>query len=350
LKAGKRIFLWHHWCGLIVGVFLLIMSTTGAILTFSDEIESAYDAKSLNVQNPAGAYSYDASLSAVRKQYPDWEIRLYGAPGTNEAIVYDLRKGGEMKKVFAHPITGQLLYTDENVHKQLHRQMLMLHYTLFAGTAGKVTVFFIGLLFLGTLITGVFIYRKAIGKVLTFKVHINRNTDRSFYSSLHRIIGVWSLLFNMLIVVTGLFISGNIALTALKKVEPKKKMDQPLLVGSIDAIKSTVLKQYPDFTVHLIRVAAKTDVVQLSGSFKEDPFYYGNYYSRFYVQGNNMIIQKKEWLKEQPALKKWQSISGPLHFGNYGGLPVKILYAVFGLMPGILSITGFFIWQKRKRR
>ena len=349
MKAGKRVFLWHHWCGLIVGLFLLVMSISGAILAFTDEIEGAYEAKWTAVQNATGHFSIDASFPAIKQLYPDWEVRLYGSPGKNEALVYDLRKGGEIKKVFVHPVTGQVLHIENNVHQQLHRQLLTLHYTLYAGITGKVTVFIIGVLFLITLLTGLYIYRKAILKVLLFKVQVNRKTNRSFYSSLHRIVGVWSLLSNVLIVVTGLFISGNIALTALKGSAPKKAA-QALSIGSIDAIKADILTQYPHFTIHLIRVAAGSNTVQLSGNFINDPFYYGKYYSRFYIDGTTGALQKKEWLKDQAPLKKWQSISGPLHFGNYGGLPVKIIYSILGLMPGLLSITGFYVWQKRRQK
>src|SRR5690606_36346593 len=40
-----------------------------------------------------------------------------------------------------------------------------------------------------------------------------------------------------------------------------------------------------------------------------------------------------------------------LHFGNYGGLPVKIAYVVFGLALTIVVATGTSIWLgKRQRR
>ena len=40
-----------------------------------------------------------------------------------------------------------------------------------------------------------------------------------------------------------------------------------------------------------------------------------------------------------------------LHFGNYGGLPVKIAYIVFGIALTIVVATGTFIWlNKRERR
>jgi uncharacterized iron-regulated membrane protein len=348
LKAGKRIFLWHHWCGLVAGIFLLIMSISGAILAFTDEIESSYESSWIKVDNPGGTFTYDSSFTWVQKTNPGWEIRLYGSPGINEALVYDLRKGNEIKKLFLHPTSGELIHIDNEVHKQLHRQLLTLHYTLFASTPGKIIVFIVGILFLLTIITGIYIYRKALVRVLLFRVRISRKTKRSFYSSLHRVVGVWSLLFNLLIVITGLFISWGIIKAAIKQTPAPEKISQKVIY-SIDKIKSGILEQHPDFNIHLIRVAAGSNTVQLSGNFNDDPFYYGKYYSRFYVDGEKGNIQKTEWLREQKPFKKWQSIVGPLHFGNYGGLPVKILYCFFGLMPGILSISGFLLWMRRNK-
>jgi uncharacterized iron-regulated membrane protein len=40
-----------------------------------------------------------------------------------------------------------------------------------------------------------------------------------------------------------------------------------------------------------------------------------------------------------------------LHFGNFGGLPVKLLYFVFGLALSVVAATGVYIWLgKRSRR
>ncbi|MGN6296520.1 MAG: PepSY-associated TM helix domain-containing protein [Ginsengibacter sp.] len=168
MKKGKRIFSWHHWCGLIVGIFLLLMSISGSLLVFSDEIEVAYESNWIAVNNPSGSFFYDASFSHIQKLYPGWEIRLYEQPGINEALVYDLRKGTAMKKIFVHPVDGSILHVSDKVQDQLHRILLSLHYTLFAGTAGKIIVFFIGILFLVSLITGIYIYRKAIIRVIFF--------------------------------------------------------------------------------------------------------------------------------------------------------------------------------------
>ncbi|MEH1889486.1 MAG: PepSY-associated TM helix domain-containing protein [Nostoc sp.] len=39
----------------------------------------------------------------------------------------------------------------------------------------------------------------------------------------------------------------------------------------------------------------------------------------------------------------------PLHYSTFGGLPTRILYVFVKLTPLILFITGFVMWQYRKR-
>jgi uncharacterized iron-regulated membrane protein len=36
-----------------------------------------------------------------------------------------------------------------------------------------------------------------------------------------------------------------------------------------------------------------------------------------------------------------------LHFGTFGGLAIKALWAVLGLAPAVLSVTGMFMFWKR---
>jgi uncharacterized iron-regulated membrane protein len=349
LKSSKRIFGWHHWCGLIVGVFLLVMSISGAILVFSEEMEEAVDRRWTAVESPSGQFVYDASFRQVREKYPDWEIRIYPQSGPGKAIIYDLRKKEQRKKVYAHPVSGAILHISDNADKEFQRQLLSLHYTWFAGTPGKVFVFVIGVLFLVSLLTGLYVYRKAILKTLSFKVRINRKTSRSFHSSLHRVVGVWSLIFNLLIVASGLGLSGQIALTALKGVKAGGGASNAAVV-SIDQNKRFIEQGFKDFEIHLIRSRPGSASVQLSGRYDNDPFYYGNYYSYFILNGLTQEVEKKQVLSELPLSQRLLAFSGPLHFGAYGGMWVKVLYCLLGLTPGLLSVTGFVLWWKRKKK
>jgi uncharacterized iron-regulated membrane protein len=349
MKATKYIFGWHHWCGLIVGLFLLMMGITGSVLVFSDELEMLEEHDIPAVQAIQGTPSFDASFQFVQKKYSDWEIRLYHLPRANETLVYELRQKENAKKVFVHPISGKILGVDENANQSIQRRLLLLHYTWFAGTKGKIVVFTTGTLFLITLITGVIVYRKSLIKVFRFRVRFNRKTRRSFYSSLHRIIGVWSLIFNLLIVSSGLWLSGQIVLNALKAsatTADKKKVFAP--IQSIDAVVQKINKEYPDFEIHLIRIRPGGNTVQVSGRLINDPAAYGKYYSVFTINGNTLELEKNSFMKDMPAGERLKKMAGPLHFGNYGGLPLKIVYCLLGFTPAFLSISGFILWRKRR--
>lgn len=324
------------------------MSISGAILVFSDEWEEAADAPWAKVHNPLGVFSYDASVPVLQAQYPGWEIRAYGQPDADEALIYELRNKELRKRVYTHPVDGTILHVTEQA--AWYKQLLLFHYTLFSGTTGKITVFFIGVLFLASLLTGLYVYRKSIVKVLLFRVRLSHKNKRSYNSSLHRIVGVWSLLFNLLIVAAGLALAGKVSLAALEGAKAPKADDPSSSITSIDTHRAALLRAHKDFEVHMMRIRPTGTALYFAGRYKDDPFYYGVYYSNFTLNGETGEVEKRVVLHDEPLGKRLMSFSGPLHFGNWGGLPVKILYCLFGLTPALLSITGFMIWMRAPKK
>jgi len=42
-------------------------------------------------------------------------------------------------------------------------------------------------------------------------------------------------------------------------------------------------------------------------------------------------------------------LSRPLHFGDYGGLPLKILWALFDVMLIVVLGSGVYLWLSRRK-
>jgi len=42
-------------------------------------------------------------------------------------------------------------------------------------------------------------------------------------------------------------------------------------------------------------------------------------------------------------------LSRPLHFGDYGGLPLKIIWAVLDLITIVVLVSGLYLWLARRR-
>ena len=42
-------------------------------------------------------------------------------------------------------------------------------------------------------------------------------------------------------------------------------------------------------------------------------------------------------------------VSQPLHFGDYGGMPLKIIWAVLDVITIIVLWTGLYLWLRRRK-
>jgi uncharacterized iron-regulated membrane protein len=40
----------------------------------------------------------------------------------------------------------------------------------------------------------------------------------------------------------------------------------------------------------------------------------------------------------------------PIHYGEFGGLPIKVLWSLLGLVPSVLFVTGLLTWRRPSRR
>jgi len=55
-------------------------------------------------------------------------------------------------------------------------------------------------------------------------------------------------------------------------------------------------------------------------------------------------------IRSAPFLSVFLDSFRPLHFGLFGGMAVRVLWCVVGLMPLILSFTGVYMWFVRRKK
>jgi uncharacterized iron-regulated membrane protein len=341
---NKTIFKYHSWLGLITGLYLVIMGLSGAILVFHDSIE-----QTVSINIPANfvqkSPDYDLAITAVQNKYPLWELRLAKFK-KDEVLVFDLRNLKERRKVFVNPYTAEII-KDLNYQTQFTSWLLKLHYSLHAGVIGRILILLFGILFLLSLITGIYLYRNSILKTLLFKVKIKKKKRKSFYSSLHRYVGVWALLLNIVLVITGITLSYGVAKAGLNTPLPPAS---PEIVTSVNKILNKLKKNDPEFTPTYIRLPKQeTAKIAIYGNFDKDPFFFSEFFNSFQIDYKTGKILSVTKISEASLLKKLDSMVSPLHYGEYGGIWIRILYSFIGLSGPFLSITGFYLWWKRKR-
>ncbi|MCJ8167135.1 PepSY domain-containing protein [Pontibacter sp. E15-1] len=343
----QRAFSLHHWLGLAAGVFLLVSSLTGSVLVFHHDIDHAQFAHLSTLEEPASGLRIDSSLGRIREENPGADIRVPGLPeGPLEALKYELREGGSRRWVFVHPETGQTMATVRHAEKRLVHVLLDIHYNLLSGTAGKIIVLLGGIALILLTLTGFLLYRRSILRVLSFRQRVSFKSRRSFFSGLHRVVGVWSLVFNLIISVTGTYIAFTIVQSALAPSSTVED-DSPATV-SVDAVLRQVKEDYPSFEVNYLRFSGGT--LSVLGRLNSDPAYYGATYSSLQVDLSTGKVKGTSFVRDTPWHRRWVTVLKPLHFGDYAGLWVKLLYSSFGMLPGILAVSGFLVWRLRGRR
>ena len=347
LMKNRQILKYHSIAGLVVGAFLFLMGLSGAVLVFQHDIEDLQWEKYKSVSS-AEDLNIDLGINTIQENYPGWDTRLIHFEA-KESLVFNLRKPTERLFVFIHPSSGEII-KEVNELTTFTRWLLKFHYSFQAGPAGRILVFFVGLLFLFSILSGLYLYRKSFFKTLFFKTRIVSKNKRTFYSSLHRIVGVWSLILNLLLVVTGVFLAWSVAAAGLK---PPSTPETPIVTTSVEELLNKINIQNQDFTPTYIRLplSAGGDL-RVYGLYDDDAFFFSEFYNSFLANYETGEITGKIRVQEADLKTQLSSTLIPLHFGQYGGIWSKILYCLTGLSGPFLSISGFIIWKKRndKRR
>ncbi|HEY1008632.1 MAG: PepSY-associated TM helix domain-containing protein [Daejeonella sp.] len=339
----KRIYRFHKWSGLIAGALIFLLSLSGAILVFHQELDDLQYEKYLHVENDRSV-SIDKAYDRIVASYSAWDIRLIRfSADPSETLVFQLRSPEDRLIAFVHPSSGELLKVVRQSSGVIF-WILKFHYSLHAGLAGEIVVLIVGLLFVISLITGSVVYRRALLKCLLFKIRFNVRNRNSFYSSLHRYVGVWALLFNLIMAISGLVISYEIVSAGMNPPKPAALNSPVLNRVSVDKLLAGISTQLPEFHPSYIRFPSNVnDKITFSGTTDNR----SRIFSRFYNSVTADIQTGK--LSGVVSTKPLSSLVRGIHFVEYGNFIIKFLFVLVGLSGPVLSVSGFFLWRRRRK-
>ncbi|HEY1025580.1 MAG TPA: PepSY-associated TM helix domain-containing protein [Sphingobacteriaceae bacterium] len=348
---GKRIYRLHKWSGLLAGIVIFILGVSGSFLVFHEEFE-AYEHRHLWTVTNDQPVDIDKAYRSIIEQYQNWEMRLQRFSGNpQETLIFSLRRPEQRLTVFVHPSNGKILKVLDS-NKTIVTWVLTLHYSLHASLTGEIIVLIAGLAFLTSIITGIIVYRKAFADILLFRIKFRQKHKRSFASSLHRYIGVWALLLNIVIIVSGLLISYDIVSNAIKSSGTKAAAaTTPRIHFSIDSSLNALRQRYPDFQPSYMRFPTAEGLpLRITGKVEGQAFYWSRFYNSATVDAVTGKMPALKLNMEADGKTKLASISRAIHFVEFGDLPVKILICLIGLSAPVLSITGFLLWYWKKKK
>lgn len=363
-KTTKIAFSLHSWLGLISGIFLLLLGLSGSALVFMKEIDQQLNASLLTVDpHRADGHTEPKALDRIYRQistrYPNlagiawlnpdagaaqaWEFRLYQNDG--KLSTYDLGL------ISIDPYSGAVLREGRlrDLNPSLMHWIVQFHWSFQLGIPGLLLATIFGISVLLSMLTGLIIYRKFFWQVLLFRVPFKCNNWRTTASSLHRFVGVWSLLFNIIIFFTGLWMN----LFSMDPAYWKKQMTpapaNTLAQVPMDRMLATAKAAMPGLMIKNVYLPTQPGKdFRVSGMLESQlPLFYNP--NTVTVDPKSGEVVHVHRFADMDIWDKVESTFMPLHTGSFGTMPLKVFYVVLGLMPGLLSITGALLfWRRRK--
>lgn len=361
MNLTRRVFSLHSWFGLVTGIFLLLLGLSGSLLVFREEIDRLANHQLLTVQ-PTDRAVRSLPLSvfyrSITNRYPNLDGVAWLNPEAAADEAYNFRLYLNDTRLLTYdlgiisfdPYTGDILREGKSSDftPSLVEWLLQFHFSFQLGVPGAALTAVLGIAMLVSLLTGLVVYRKSVWKVLMFRARLNRKNWRTISSDIHRIVGVWSLLLNMVIFFTGFWMNLFAFKPTAWRTERIPTKPNTLTTMSIDTLYRDALVQMPDLLPAYVYLPTQPErAFRVTGSVSDEwaVFGRGNSVS---IDGQTGRVKKVSRLSQQGIWEKIEATFFPLHVGNFGGLPIKILYVFIGLTPGLLSITGFLLWWRRQ--
>jgi len=346
----------HSVAGLLSGIFILLMSLSGAALVFHEELDSL-QYPSVTVLRNDSILSPGNCFDRLQKHYPHAQISsCHIAENKTQPFIFSVydssyKNGAASMQVFLHPQTGEVLQTRGGSKDITHNFMSWLsafHNSFHLQKKGEWLLGFFGVVFLISIVTGIIMYRKKILPVILCRRTVFTKTN------LHQLIGVYALLFNLMIGITGVWMQRYVFkkefYAAQKAYTPILKPSPPLFF-KLDSALGVAKEKHPDYTGYVIYFAqSKRGKTAVYGSRKTNSFIHSKKFADGIFLDSAGNIAKTAFVNEIDADSRYDIINSQIHFGKYGGLPVKIMYCFSGLTGAALSITGFMLWLTGRRR
>jgi uncharacterized iron-regulated membrane protein len=345
----------HGVAGLIAGVFVLLMSVSGSVLVFHEQMDQV-QWPAFTVKEGVPLLPIDSIYKAVQKNYPHAKISNgYGAGSVNELFlitVYDssYRNGEKGLQVLLHPQTAAVLGNHGGSEDFSGNPMAWLsrfHSSFHLNKPGEWLLGVFGSVFLVSIITGLILYRKDILPVLLFRKSAWQR------SSLHPLIGTWALLFNLLIAGSGVWMQRYVFKPDFYKSWPAFKAERkasPPLRFNLDSALQAV-QHANGFTPYVYYFSGKPGgTTAVYGSRPGNGFIHNKKFADAVFLDSTGTISRTAFVNEIPKEDRRDIINAQLHYGRWGGWPVQLLYSLFGLSGGLLSITGALLWFRRRKQ
>ncbi len=204
----KALFQVHLWTGLLLALYVLVMSFTGTVLIYRRELAAAFSAEPQVVAGPASRMTLEELKRAAERTHPGYAAnRAFESRNPNRPVEIWLERGPKRIQRLFNPYNGADLGNSLQVGFRVLLWLVDLHDNLLSGRTGHLINGAGGACVMLVCLSGIVIWWPGIDKwrrSLTFDWKANA---KSFNWSLHSALGFWSLAFIFMWALSGIYLA-----------------------------------------------------------------------------------------------------------------------------------------------
>lgn len=350
----------HKWTSLVCTVFLLMTCMTGLPLIFHDEIDQALDRGAAPAQVPPGTpdANLDAMVASARAKFPRLRPLFVAFDGDEPRVFVTMASSFDPKPMDTHALIFDL-HTGKQLEstrpgRSLTSILLQLHREMFLGLSGELLMGVMAALFVIALVSGAVVYGPFM-RQLDFGTVRKGRSSRMKWFDLHNLIGIVTLMWALVVGATGFLNELSTPLFGLWRAQvmpqllaPYHGKHAPQSLVSVESVKAAAIKALSGRT--------------LSSIVFPNPVLTSPMHYIVWTKGNTAVTSllftpvlidaetgKVSAIKPLPWYLRAIEVSRPFHFGDYGGMPLKIIWALFDLTLILVLISGLYLWFSRRK-
>jgi uncharacterized iron-regulated membrane protein len=341
----------HMWLGVIGGVFVCLMAVTGAVVTLRPPLAQWMAPATASPTGCGQAVDWAQAEQRIH-DFTDRPInRIYAFDNGDPR--FHLRMATATPAIYQHVIydacAGRVLGT---INLAWMDWLVDLHHNLLSGRTGRFWGGIIGVALLVSSVSGLLYWILGRPRPLTaFRVRPTKS-GLGFSREWHRVIGLGVMSVLCLEAYTGLWLCFPAVMRATlpglieaaQAPRPgRAKPDPSRPPADLATVMASAREALPDGAVREVRL----------------PDGYGNVQVRmwrvgdFRSLGNNVVTVSNttgrvvgvERYAEASGSKRFVEAMSGLHYGEWSGLPFRMIYVVAGLATLLLFVTGLVVWK-----
>jgi uncharacterized iron-regulated membrane protein len=365
----------HRWTGIALAGFLVLAGLTGSFLAFHHELDAAIVPELHRVKPTSQRASLDDIAARIEAAHPARVVGYFVFPVDADKalrVVLNTREAAEAGRLDREAARHAEIHVDQYSGRLLGERhwgevgatrahivpmVYRLHMSLFAGTVGQWITGIVAALWIGAMVVGLFL---AFPRLRHWRTAVSikwRSSRARLLFDLHRTVGVVGFLVLVVTAFTGLYMNlPSVIEPAVGALSPFTQ--RPASVRPAGTPRADVWRIGWDAAYASARRLEPAHPLAVIGRVEARGYYQVRFMPpddimdagtiRYFVDGRDGAVlgrfdDRAGTLGD--LIRIWQF---PLHSGQGFGLAGRILVCIAGTLPLLLSVTGLWLWLRRR--